>query len=183
MALLKLSSPWVEHYRKIEAMFKNDSDVKVIFNENDMEVRLYVDNRTSKANAIEELLVSPVEFGNVTLNITVIPANEATYKVDFKASKNPACTVLHEAFRGNTAWTGIEECKLGPSVFTYVMFKKEVVQYFNDSLNHPEGIHSTLYQEIAKDIFKSLDGVFYCTEIYEGLEPVVESCCHTAHKF
>lgn len=166
MALLKLSSPWVEHYRKIEAMFKHDSHVKVIFNEDDMEVRLYVDDRNSKADAIEALLVSPVEFGNVTLNITVIPSNEATYKVDFKASKNPAYSVMMEAFRGNTAWTGIDECKIGPSVFTYVMFQKEVVQYFNDSLNHPEGICSTLYQEIAKDIFKSLDGVFYCTEAY-----------------
>lgn len=183
MALLKLSSPWVEHYRKIDAMFKNDDAVNVVFDEADMEVRLYVEGGTSKAEAIEALLANPVEFGNVTLNITVIPANESVYKVDFKASKNPSCTVLHEAFRGNTAWTGIDECKLGPSVFTYVMFQKEVVQYFNDSLNHPEGICSTLYQEIAKDIFKSLDGVFYCTETYEVPQSVVESRRCTSRKF
>ena len=47
---------------------------------------------------------------------------------------------------------------------TYVVFKKEVVQYFNDSLGDIHGVCSTLMQDIAKDIFEDTEGVYFCTD-------------------
>ena len=46
------------------------------------------------------------------------------------------------------------------------VFAKEVVQYWNDSLSDPYGKVSTLYQDIAKDIFEDTDGVMFCTGEY-----------------
>ena len=46
---------------------------------------------------------------------------------------------------------------------TYVVFVKEVVQYFNDDLGDANGVCSTLYQDIAKRLFTSTEGVFFCT--------------------
>ena len=37
--------------------------------------------------------------------------------------------------------------------FTYVVFEKEVVQYWNDNLGDINGLRSTLYQDLAKEIF------------------------------
>ena len=46
---------------------------------------------------------------------------------------------------------------------TYVIFKKEVVQYYNDSLSDAHGMCSTLYQDIAKRILDADEGIFFCT--------------------
>jgi len=46
----------------------------------------------------------------------------------------------------------------------YVVFRNEVVQFFNDEMGDPNGLKSTLYQDIAKDVFADKDGIFFCTE-------------------
>ena len=46
---------------------------------------------------------------------------------------------------------------------TYVIFKKEVVQYYNDSLADAHGMCSTLYQDIASRILDAGEGIFFCT--------------------
>lgn len=57
--------------------------------------------------------------------------------------------------------------------FTYVVFKNCVVQFFNDNLNDPHGVVSTLYENIADEIFKDIqfpnDGVAFCTDIERNL--------------
>jgi len=51
---------------------------------------------------------------------------------------------------------------------TYVVFKPEIIQYYTDSLADARGICSTLNQEIAKDIFGEIPGVFFCTDLVEN---------------
>ena len=53
---------------------------------------------------------------------------------------------------------------------TYVVFKNCVVQFFNDNLNDCHGIISTLYQDIAAELFKDADliGVYYNTDVERG---------------
>lgn len=53
--------------------------------------------------------------------------------------------------------------------FTYVVFKNCVVQFFNDNLNDPHGIISTLYQEIAEEVLESVPNTYYCTDIEHKL--------------
>lgn len=168
MAKLKMSSPWILFYKEVEAMFKFDSEVNVVYDEDATELKLYVDN-SDKAEALSQLL--PVEkiFGNVTLKVTVIPNNQSA---SLKAPRYHARTlafnsnIFNVAFAGNEAFcytktfTGIYNNPL-----TYVVFRREVVQYFTDDLGDINGIASTLYQNIAKDIFVNLEvPVFYCTD-------------------
>jgi hypothetical protein len=53
---------------------------------------------------------------------------------------------------------------------TYVVFKNCVVQFFNDNLNDCHGIISTLYQDIAAEIFEDADlhNVYYNTDVERG---------------
>ena len=47
MAKLKLSAPWIIFYREIEAMFQGDPEVRVVFDEDNLTVKLYVDDGES----------------------------------------------------------------------------------------------------------------------------------------
>lgn len=148
-----LSSPWVTFYRRIEAMFKEDPQIRVEYDEEENVVRLYVSN-ADKAEALAQLLPSGRTFGNVTIHIQVIPPNQVVKSMT---------DLYRAAFSGNTAFSSIEE-RTGLFDMKYVVFKKKVVQYHNDAINDINGNCSTLYQDLAKDIFGSDKGVFFCTE-------------------
>ena len=153
---LKLSSPWEIYYKKIESMFKKDKSVRTEFDNENMIIKLFVEG-TDKADALDKLLPKEKVFGNITVKIEVIPAN----------NDNPTDVELfNRAFKDNPIFSyvsnGNKEITAGN---TYVVFKKDVVQYYNDSLNDINGVCSTLYQDIAKDIFEKRSGVYFCTNI------------------
>lgn len=153
---MKMSPPWIVYLEKFKKLFEQDPELHIMFDDDNMELIVRVDNQT-KYEALRELLPYKVDFGNVIMNLTLIPANEMV------GTKN-AARLMNEAFKGNPVVDNIIEI---PNVFTntltYVMFKKEVVQYWSDNLGDPHGNESTLYQEIAKDIITGVDGVSYCT--------------------
>mgnify|MGYP006958179753 CR=1 FL=1 len=152
---VKLASPWVQYYREIEALFGDDPDIKVLFDEDDLVVRLSV-NDHDKADALTQLLPASKEFGNVTLYISVIPNNEVA-----APSK---ISLLKRAFHGNPAFCYTASAEgLYSSPIHYVVFANQVVQYFNDDLGDINGFCSTLYQDIAKDVLGESEGVHYCT--------------------
>lgn len=161
---LKLSPPWITYVSEVNALFQNDPDVNVVYDNDNLEVKLYVE-KPYKAMAIDALLPDEVEFGNITLCVTVIPANGDMPTVP-EGTDNEA--LFNEAFDGNPVYAF---CKVVTGMFafntTYVVFKNRVVQFFNDNLNDIYGNVSTLYQEIASDVFKDITGVNYCTDIEE----------------
>ncbi len=47
---------------------------------------------------------------------------------------------------------------------SYILFEPKVVQFFNDDLGDLNGLRSTLYQDIAANVFEDAhEGVFFCT--------------------
>ena len=68
MANLKMVSPWIDFYHKTQAMFEQDKTVTVMFDEDEMTLKLYVKHQ-EKAEAISKLLPNEKVFGNVTLKI------------------------------------------------------------------------------------------------------------------
>lgn len=151
---LTLSSPWVTYYKKIEALFAQDDDVKVIYDESENTVKLLVDG-TDKANALSQLMPSEKVFGNVTLKICVVPANTMN---DSKIG------LFKKAFEGNKSISKIKSTTDGTFDFNYIVFNREVVQFPNDDISDINGNYSTLYQEIAKDVFENHEGIYFCTE-------------------
>ena len=151
---LTLCSPWVTYMHKLEALFGKDPDIKIVFGESSMTVKLFVTG-ADKAAALDRLLPASITFGTGnTLTIEVVPANEEKSKAD----------LFRDAFEGNPLYS--HTTVIQPTdgyAFTYVMFKKFVVQYWNDTLKDPEGIVSTLAQDLAREIFSEND-VMYSTE-------------------
>ena len=158
MSKLGLSSPWVNFYRELEALFAKDPEVKVVYDEEKNDIKLYVDN-LAKADALAQLLPVERTFGNITITITVIPTNkEGASKIQ----------LFRTAFEGNGAFNYTASAE---GIFTnpihYIVFANEVVQYFNDDLSDAHGVRSTLYQDIAEDVFENHESVYFCTNVPE----------------
>lgn len=165
MATLKLSSPWVEYYRKISALFAGDGDIRIVFDEEEPKLMIYVNN-DRKARAMDALVGTEKVFGNVTLKIEVIPANN---KVELLSAttgytKTEKKNLAGALFQGNSAVKSIHDIEnYFEGTVTYIIFEKEVVQYFDDNLGSYYGLKSTLYEYIAKDVLSPVAGVYYCT--------------------
>ena len=155
---LKLSSPWITYYRKVAALFSEDPEVSVVFDENECELKIYVES-TLKADALEILLPKEKTFGNVVMKIAVIPAN---------GDDITSLELFEQAFNGNPALVRIQEVQSVLGSFSYLVFDKKVVQFFNDQLDDVHGNLSTLYQDIAKEVFEGRSDVFFCTDIADN---------------
>lgn len=159
MAVLKLASPWVTYYREVDALFREDPGVQVIYDAENVELKLYVSD-AGKAAALTELLPTERAFGSVTMRITVIPGNDMELT-------GTDVGLWEAAFVGNTAVAYVKNLEIMGLQRTFVVFRNAVVQYFNDALNDIHGVCSTLYQYIADDVFdeEKRCGVFFCTDV------------------
>lgn len=158
MAKVNLSAPWVTFYHEIVALFGDDPEIKIVYDEDENIIKLLVNN-THKAEALTQLLPPERTYGKVTVQVQVIPANTL--------EASPAA-LFEAAFENNPAFSFSKTVQgvLSNPLF-YVVFKNKVVQYFNDDLGDIYGNCSTLYQDIAKDVFGEQEGVFFCTDVEE----------------
>lgn len=154
---VKMCSPWVTYVHNLSALFGTDPDIVITFDESEMRVKLLVVG-ADKAAALDRLLPGSITFGTGNnLMIEVVPANKEKSKAD----------LFRDAFEGNPLYsqTMVIQPSGSGNAFTYVMFNKDVVQYWNDNLGDPHGTVSVLAQDLAREIF-SEDGVMYSTETY-----------------
>ncbi len=163
MAILKLSAPWHTYYKELCELFKKDNEVRIVYDTDEQVINIYVDN-TAKADAMAAVLPVEKDFGGVTVQINVIPANPT-----FKKAKSIRGSLYEDLFRGNSIVDDIVTIEgVMTNPITYVIFSKEVVQYYNDSLADAHGLCSTLYQDIAKRVLDAGEGIFFCTNNTSG---------------
>lgn len=156
----KMSPPWYTYEHEIEALFGADPDINIVFDPEELKLSLYVDN-TDKAEALEELLPKSVNFGNVEMSIAVIPANDMVVRNNAR--------LFELAFKGNPVVTDIVNIDdVFSNPIEYVVFQKEVVQYYSDNIGDLYGNTNTLLQDVAKRIFDGKDeGIYFCTDSEE----------------
>ena len=157
MALLKLSPPWHIFYKELDCLFREDEEVRIIFDEDNNKITMFVDN-TIKAEALEKILPKEKKFANVTISIDIVPSNAPCFR-------NKSGSVYEDAFSHNPILNDvITVAGIMTNSITYVIFRKEVVQYWTDNLGDAHGVCSTLYEDIARDIFEFKDGIYFCTD-------------------
>ena len=156
----KILAPWYRYYNKIKALFGSDPDIRLELDEEDKILRMYV-NGQEKSDAIGQLLPSQVELGNIRLYIDVIPAN----------SDQDNASLFRKAFDGNPAVSYLANVMVNGGIFKYLVFRNAVIQYYDDNLQDPHGLRSTLYQEIAKEVFPEdvREGIFFTTDKPDNL--------------
>lgn len=154
MSNLELVSPWVNYCKCVEVLFQRDENVTVKYNTGTPTLIIYA-TEADKAYALSKLFPEEKEFGNVTLKICV----EKPKKPETDAE------LVEAAFKGNHAFSCMKDITTpyGGGGLKVAVFKAEVVQYFNDDIGDPNGLRSTLYQELAKEVFPDVKGVNFCT--------------------
>lgn len=166
---LKLSPPWVTYVNKLQALF--DGDPLIAFNidyqAKDGPQVVLATNNGDKAAGLMKLLPTEKKFGNITLKVIVDCPHVSN--LAFPTPK----ALFDTVFSGNPAYAySVSPTDEGYYFFsmTYVVFKNCVVQFFNDNLNDAHGLISTLYQDIADEVFADagLSGVYYCTDVERG---------------
>lgn len=163
---LKLSPPWITYVNEVNALFKNDPDISVVYDSSKIRLALYVKG-AEKASAISQLMPLEKNFGNISLKIFVIPENGGKLHLIKDKEK-----IFIYAFENNPVLSFVLTAPSDIWDFNsvYVVFKNEVVQFFNDNLKDIRGNMSTLYQDIAEDVFEEIYGVSYCTDLPEGAD-------------
>lgn len=151
-----LSSPWMTLYREIDALFGEDPSVRVTYaagDGNDPVIRLYVDGQ-DKADALKRLLPSFYEFGNVSVELDLVPSNAEVSTAE----------LFRRAFGGNPAFSYAATLPdVASNEMNYVVFRNKVVQFFNDDLGDINGNETTLYEDIARKVMPDVH-VFFCTD-------------------
>lgn len=161
MSEVNLQSPWVTFTEEVKELFKNDPEIKYEY-DGQYDIKLYVDN-AEKAEALSKLIPPLKVFGNITVKITVIPPDsDDTESIG---------DLFEKAFEGNSAFSFVasqEDPAAGP-VATYVVFAPEVVQFYNDDLSDYYRNKTTLYQNIARNVFGDRE-VYFCTDAIDKEE-------------
>ena len=168
---LKISPPWVTIINKIVALFDGDPQIACNVDANSTTPSIIIScNNGDKVTALKQLLPPQYTFGNVVLTVGIDgpETNRA-----FKTPKE----LFETAFKGNPAFvTAVSPVDEGYWFvdITYVIFKNCVVQFFNDNLNDAHGVISTLYQDIAAELFadyleRSKRGVHFNTDVEDGV--------------
>ena len=153
-----VSSPWVCEFRKYQVLFGQDQDIKLDFDNDEPAIKMYIIGQ-DKYEALSRILPTERQFGNVVLKIQLIPDNNL---------KLSTLDLFRKAFADNPIVTDYisipKEITGSANDFNYLVFKKEVTQYHDDSLNDPHGNRSALYQDIANEVFENHDGIYFCTD-------------------
>ena len=159
MAKLKLSPPWSIFYDEIKAMFAQDPDVKVVMDEDNYTVHVFVSN-ARKSAAIAKILEQERKFGRVTLKVQVPPPNDTdeVFENQFE--------VYQAAFENNPRLSYMQPKRCIFDTSFFVVFKNEVIQYFNDDISDINGFCYTLAEDIARDIFVG-EKPNFCTDVPE----------------
>ena len=164
---LKILPPWSIFIKKVEALFDGDPQIACNTNFDGRCPAIVLScNNGDKVTALQQILPTEVEFGNVTLKVEVdgVPSNRVfknkkeLFEVAFE--KNPAFAYALSPVDDGYDWFAM----------TYVVYKNCVVQIAADNINDCHGLISTLYQEIAYDILtgEGTQGVFFCTDVEKG---------------
>ena len=159
--MVNMVSPWVDFYRQIEAMFNDDPEITVKYDNDEEKIKIYVDGSNSKITALSKILPEEKVFGNVTIKIEIIPSN-VSFKSDIE--------LIQAAFKGNPNLVSAQTIGTVFGDINYVVFKNQVVQYYNDDMGDINGQKSTLYQDIAKNIFDDKLQLHYCTDKPKSFE-------------
>lgn len=168
MAKVNLVAPWDEYYNEMVAFFAEDPDVTILYDSEVKNIKVLVQD-PAEAEALTHLLNSEVDFGGVKLLITVVPANEVISEIKrcfSNANNEENYTTLYQRslmYNNLYAYTKTIENLMGVNAL-FIVFKKKVIQYYNDNLGDLNGMKSTLAENIARDIFIPHNGVFFCTD-------------------
>jgi len=151
-AITKLSPPWYIYHRKVQAMFGRDPEVHVKdlaeVEEGKYSYMILVSNK-EKAEAIKAILPQSVKMGNTEIDVAILGPDED----DIVPLDKSDVEIYEAAFSGNPIFEKTAVRSYGPFATGYCIFKKEVIQFWNDDMSDYYGNYNGLASNIAQELF------------------------------
>ena len=154
---LRLSPPWYTFFNFIKHTIGKDKQVKVLEMKEVSEVDFLIQidvNDKYKALALATILEPYKEFVNVKVNVEVLHLGETVNPSEKKQNVGTLVDFYEKAFETNEYFSQIEFGDLFGSMVLFPVFKKEVIQFFNDNLadlyNNLNGVAADVFTEILK---------------------------------
>lgn len=156
---LKFSAPWEIYCRKVQALFSKDPEIAVsdITQRGGTRIMRIQTCNMDKYNALMQVFPTVKYFGDAALQID-IPTPEGKFERDL-------FDTMQDLFDGNEA---VDKVCVSLDPFgneqIYVMFKPEIMQFFNDNIRDYNGICTTVAENLARDVLeKDAEQVNFCT--------------------
>lgn len=143
---LKLGAPWATYAARVGKLFERDGAVSAEYDDGACKLTLRVEGR-GKAEAIGRLLPAEVAFGNVKLEVEVVPS-------DGEPSEAEAFRV---AFAGNPALVDVVEGQGPAGDIAFALFAPEAVQLFEDDISEYGGLTTLTCKDLAESVLKRGD--------------------------
>ena len=170
---VSLSPPWDTHFKKIWNLFNGDPEVDVDdelveTEQGTYEFTIHCVNPVKLA-AIKQVVKAELIMGNVKLKVNF----ELTDPNDGHDVDGIGTAVIEAAFKGNP---NFDRCELVKIPFSnnsrgYAVFKKGIIQFYNDDLTDIYGNYSDIIANVATDIRddknKLTQNVSFCTDVEE----------------
>lgn len=159
MAIISKAPPWETFYHEVEALFDGDLDIDVMrsYSEKEKRIVIYVQNN-EKYKILTRYMPAKKIFGGVEILIDLVPA-------DTKDANGNAQEDMKKLFAGNGNVSRVETQGFPSGLVTYVAFKNDVVQFYDDNLADINRNKSMLMETIARDVLSEpIDGVYFCTD-------------------
>ncbi len=159
-AITKLSPPWYAYHRKVQAMFGRDPEVHVKDLAEIGECRysyMILISDKEKAKAIKAILPQNVKMGNIEIDLAILGPDED----DIDPLDKSDSEIYETAFSENPIFEKTAVRSFGPFETSYCIFKKEVIQFWNDDLYDYYGNYSRLASDIARELFNPSE-IQYC---------------------
>lgn len=152
---VELSPPWITAYKKLETLFGVDPEIDVKYDDDTKTVILESIN-TYKIAALEKIMIPTMAFGNITLTIKCLVKDGAEENIS---------ALFKTAFAGNPHFSQVIDAQTPYGEQPYVLFKKEVLQFYNDDTSDYYGNWNGLSEDILREVVNENIRVNIGTEV------------------
>lgn len=153
-----IEAPWWRIYKEISNLFAPDKEIEISkMDESDPSVCKFTisSKNAAKIAALEKIVKNHFVIGNVTLDISF------EY---IKDGGNITADDFEAAFEGNSNYVTSKVISKGPfQDITYVIFAKEIIQFFDDDLTDIYGNFNGTVEEVASDICNKSSNINFST--------------------
>jgi len=154
---VKMSPPWYTYFNYLKHSIGRDQCVDVLdmkeISGADYLISVDVKNR-EKATALATILIPCKNFGNINVRVEVLHCGRRVKPYCNPHDESIIIKIIEEALGTNHYFECVESAEYFVSLLIFPVFKKEIIQFFNDDLsdfyNNFNGVVAKVFSEVLE---------------------------------
>ena len=159
---VKLEAAWWQIYKELKIFIGDDPEVEISDMDESAEpaYRFTISSQNeAKITALSRVLINHYDMGNITLDIDF-----EHIRNDEDATREITKYDIEAAFQGNPHYVSTQVTTKGMFAdLCYVIFAKEIIQFFNDDLSDLYGNENIIVADLARERCNLGQNMYFCT--------------------